>query len=116
MQLQGKVAIITGGGKGIGKAIAVAFAREGATVVIASRTLSPLQQTCKEIIDNGGNATCVQADISDEKLVRRLVAETIRQFGQVDILVNNSGVSSWCMSVVFANGKIHSLRKRRVNL
>jgi NAD(P)-dependent dehydrogenase (short-subunit alcohol dehydrogenase family) len=100
MRLQGKVAIITGGGKGIGKAIAVAFAREGATVVIASRTISSLQQTCKEIIDNGGKATYVQADVSDEKQVQRLVAETIRQFGQVDILVNNSGVSGPTSRVV----------------
>jgi len=100
MRLQGKVAIITGGGKGIGKAIAAAFAREGATVVIASRTISALQQTCKEIVDNGGKATYVQADVSDEKQVQRLVAETIRQFDRVDILVNNSGVSGPTSRVV----------------
>ncbi len=100
MRLQGKVAIITGGGKGIGKAIAVAFAREGATVVIASRTTSALQQACKEIIDSGGKAIYVQTDVSDEKQAQRLVAETIKQFGQVDILVNNSGVSGPTSRVV----------------
>jgi NAD(P)-dependent dehydrogenase (short-subunit alcohol dehydrogenase family) len=100
MRLQGRVAIITGGGKGIGRAIATAFAREGATVVIASRTISALEQTCKEINNNGGKATYVQTDVSDEKQVQRLVAETIRQFGQVDILVNNSGISGPTSRVV----------------
>jgi NAD(P)-dependent dehydrogenase (short-subunit alcohol dehydrogenase family) len=100
MRLQGKVAIITGGGKGIGKAVALAFAREGAAVVIASRTVSALEQTCEEITRNGGNAACFQTDVSDEKQVQRLVAETIRQFGQVDILVNNSGVSGPTSRVV----------------
>ena len=100
MRLQGRVAIITGGGKGIGKAIALAFAREGATVVIASRTASALEQTCKEITGNGGKAAYVQTDVSDEKQVQRLVAETIRQFGQVDILVNNSGISGPTSRVV----------------
>ncbi len=93
MRLQGKVAIITGGGKGIGKAIAQAFAREGATVMIASRTVSALDETCRVIVGNGGKAAYVQTDVSDEKQVKRLAAETIRQFVQIDILVNNSGVS-----------------------
>ncbi len=100
MRLRGKVAIITGGGKGIGRAIAFAFAREGATVVTASRTISALELTCKEITDNGGKAVYVQTDVSDEKQVQRLVAETIRQFGQVDILVNNSGISGPTSRVV----------------
>jgi NAD(P)-dependent dehydrogenase (short-subunit alcohol dehydrogenase family) len=100
MRLQGKVAIITGGGKGIGKAIALAFSREGATVVIASRTISALEQTCQEINGKGGRATYVQTDVSDEKQVQRLVEETVRQFGQVDILVNNSGISGPTCRVV----------------
>jgi NAD(P)-dependent dehydrogenase (short-subunit alcohol dehydrogenase family) len=100
MRLQGRVAIITGGGKGIGRAIALAFAREGATVVIASRSVSSLEQTCREISGNDGKATYVQTDVSDEKQVQRLVAETIRQFGQVDILVNNSGISGPTSRVV----------------
>jgi 3-oxoacyl-[acyl-carrier protein] reductase len=93
MRLGSKVAIITGGGKGIGKAIALAFAREGATVVIASRRVSALEETCREITGSGGKATYVQTDVAEEQQVQRLVAETIRQFGQVDVLVNNSGVS-----------------------
>jgi NAD(P)-dependent dehydrogenase (short-subunit alcohol dehydrogenase family) len=100
MRLAGKVAIVTGGGKGIGKAIALAFGREGATVVIASRTVSALEETCSEIGGRGGQATYVQTDVSDEKQVQRLVAETIRQFGQVDVLVNNSGVAGPTCKVV----------------
>lgn len=100
MRLQSKVAIVTGGGKGIGRAIALAFAREGATIMIASRTVSALEETCREIADKGGTAAYVQSDVSDEKQVERLVAETVRQFGQIDILVNNSGVSGPTSRVV----------------
>ena len=100
MRLQGKVAIITGGGKGIGKAIALAFAREGATVVIAARTVSALEETCKVIIDKGGQATYVQTDVADEEQIKHLVAETIKVFGHIDILVNNSGVSGPTCRVV----------------
>ncbi len=100
MRLQGKVAIITGGGKGIGKAIALAFGREGATVVIAARSVPELEKTRDEIINNGGKAIYVKTDVSDETQIKRLVAETIRQFGEVDILVNNSGVSGPTSRVV----------------
>ncbi len=100
MRLKGKVAIITGGGKGIRKAIASAFAREGATVVIAGRSVPELEKTCGEIITKGGRTIYVQTDVSDESQIKRLVAETIRQFGQVDILVNNSGVSGPTSRVV----------------
>ncbi len=100
MRLAGKVAIITGGGKGIGKAIALAFAREGATVMIASRTVSALEGTCREIAREGGKGAYVQTDIADERQVERLVAETIHRFGQIDSLVNNSGVSGPTSRVV----------------
>jgi NAD(P)-dependent dehydrogenase (short-subunit alcohol dehydrogenase family) len=93
MRLKDKTAIITGGGKGIGKAIAFAFAKEGATVMIAARTVLALEETCKEIMDKGGKASYMQTDVSDEGQVQRLVSETIRQFGKIDVLVNNSGVS-----------------------
>jgi len=100
MRLKDKVAIITGGGKGIGKAIAIAYAREGCKVVLAARTVSALQETCKSIQGQGGTALYVQTDVSDEKQVQNLVAETIKQFGKVDILVNNSGVSGPTARVV----------------
>ena len=93
MRLEKKVAIITGGGKGIGKAIARTFAREGASVMIAGRTLSALEATCLEIDAIGGKASFVQTDVSVEDQVKRLVSETIQSFGHVDILVNNSGIA-----------------------
>jgi len=100
MRLKGKVAIITGGGKGIGKAIALAYAREGCAVMLAARTVSALEETCKQIQSEGGKAAYVQTDVSDEKQVQRLVAETINRFNQIDILVNNSGVSGPTARVV----------------
>jgi len=100
MRLKDKVAIITGGGKGIGKAIARTFAREGASVVIAGRTVSALEETCREIADKGGTAIFVRTDISDEKQVINLVAETIARFGKIDVLVNNSGIAGPTARVV----------------
>jgi NAD(P)-dependent dehydrogenase (short-subunit alcohol dehydrogenase family) len=92
MRLKDKVAIITGGGRGIGKAISLAFASEGATVVAAATTLAKLEETVAEIESMGGRAKAIQTDITDEKQVERMVSETIRAFGQIDILVNNSGI------------------------
>lgn len=103
MRLKNKVAIITGGGKGIGKAIAIAFAREECAVMLAARTVSALEETCKLIKDQGGIAAFVQTDVSNEKQVQNLVAETIKKFGKVDILVNNSGVSGPTARVVDIN-------------
>jgi NAD(P)-dependent dehydrogenase (short-subunit alcohol dehydrogenase family) len=90
MKLKGKVAIVTGGGTGIGKAIGLALANEGADVVIAARNLSRLEQAAKDIESRGGKARAVQADISDYEQVKQMVAETTKDFGRIDILVNNA--------------------------
>jgi NAD(P)-dependent dehydrogenase (short-subunit alcohol dehydrogenase family) len=100
MRLEDKVAIVTGGGRGIGKAISMAFASEGATVVIAARTASKLDDTIERIKSGGGRAKAVQTDVSDEKQVQRLIAETINDYGKVDILVNNSGIGGPTVNVV----------------
>jgi NAD(P)-dependent dehydrogenase (short-subunit alcohol dehydrogenase family) len=100
MRLKDKVAIVTGGGQGIGRAIALSFAREGASVIIAGRTIKTLEETCNEITGKGGKAVFIQADISKEDQVKRLVSETVRQFGKLDILVNNSGVAGPTAKVV----------------
>ena len=92
-RLEDRVAIITGGGRGIGKAIALAFCRERATVVVAGRTLSSLEETCDEIRHMGGKAKPIQTDVSVEEQVVRMVSEAIKEFGKVDILVNNSAIA-----------------------
>ena len=90
MRLKDKVAIITGGAGNIGKAIAIAFSGEGATVVVASRNLANLESVASEIKAKGGQATAIKADVADENLVQKMVSLTLSQYGKVDILVNNS--------------------------
>jgi NAD(P)-dependent dehydrogenase (short-subunit alcohol dehydrogenase family) len=89
--LSGQVAVITGGGRGIGRAIALKFAGEGAAVVVAARTKSEIEAVAKEIINAGGRAAAVQTDAADEKQCEHLIRSSEAQFGRVDILVNNGG-------------------------
>jgi NAD(P)-dependent dehydrogenase (short-subunit alcohol dehydrogenase family) len=100
MRLKDKVAIVTGGGRGIGKAISMAFASEGAIVVIAARTSSSLDDTIERIKSGGGRAKAIQTDVSDETQVQRLVANTVNEYGKVDILVNNSGIGGPTVNVI----------------
>lgn len=90
MKLKDRIAIITGGGTGIGKAISLAFAKEGARVVVAARTLPRLEEMVEAIQAKGGKAKAIQTDIADHEQVKRMVAQTIDEFGQVDVLVNNA--------------------------
>ncbi len=92
MKLEGKVALVTGGGRGIGRAIALRFAREGAAVMVTSRTAAELERVVQEIIHEGGKATSIPGDASRESDVQRIVAATRAQFGPVDVLVNNAGI------------------------
>ena len=91
-QIPGRVAVVTGGGRGIGRAIALRYAREGATVVISSRTQSDLDAVVAQIADDGGApAMAVVADATDRDDARRPVLEAIEHLGRVDVLVNNVG-------------------------
>ena len=92
-ELKDKVAIITGGGYGIGKLIAFAYANEGARIVLAARSVGPMQETCAELKKRGANAIHVQTDVSKEADCARMVDETVKAFSRVDILVNNAGIS-----------------------
>ena len=91
-ELQDKVAIITGGGRGIGRAIATEFAAQGAAVVVTARTTSQLEETVVAIEGAGGKASMVRADITDQDDVQRVVSETESKYGPVDILINNAAV------------------------
>jgi len=92
VSLRDKVAVITGGGSGIGLAITRAFASEGAIVVIAARTASRLNEAAEAINSNGGKARAIPTDITDENQVRQMVAQTLAEYGRIDILVNNAGI------------------------
>ncbi len=89
----GKVAIVTGGGSGIGKATANLFFERGASVVVAGRG-EKIKATAKEIDPSGKRVFGVELDLSREEEVKKMVEETIKKFGQVDILVNTAGTSS----------------------
>jgi len=93
MKLDGKVAIVTGGGGGIGRTIALRYTREGEAVVVAGPTEEKIKAVEKEIRDNGGRVLAVRTDVAEEPDVERMVGATLQSFGQIDILVNNAGVA-----------------------
>lgn len=92
MSLNGKTAIVTGAGRGIGRAIAHRFAKDGANVVIVARNLDQINKVNDEIIEMGGKSIAVQTDVTNEQQVIEMVARAESEFGQIDILVNNAGV------------------------
>jgi NAD(P)-dependent dehydrogenase (short-subunit alcohol dehydrogenase family) len=93
MRLKDKVAIITGGGSAIGRAISLAFASEGAIVVVAARTFARLKEVAEDINSRGGIARAMAVNISDEIKVQKMVAQTVKEYGRIDILVNNAGIA-----------------------
>ena len=93
MQLTDKVALITGGGRGIGRAIAIGYAAEGAKVVITARSQDQLDEVTDVISAQGGDVLAVQADIRNRAEVENLVQQTVEKYGQIDILVNNAGIN-----------------------
>ena len=92
MELSGQVALVTGAGRGIGRAIALALARVGARVVAAARTVEEIEEVADEILEAGGDAVAIPADVADEGDVQELFARIDEQFGRLDIVVNNAGV------------------------
>ena len=90
--LEGKVALITGGSRGIGKAIAMAYAREGAKVFICAREKTDLKKTVAEIRSSGGEVSWCAADISKVGEVKRIVREVRRAYGAIHVLVNNASI------------------------
>lgn len=92
MKLKGKVAIVTGSGRGIGREIALLLAKEGANVVVTSRTQEEIEKVVKEIKALKVKALGVKIDVSNFKEVNQLVEKTIKELGRIDILINNAGI------------------------
>jgi len=90
-----KIALVTGGSRGIGKAIAIAFGEVGAKVVVASRNVNLLGEVVKEIQAIGGNAFHVKCDLTRDEDIFNLVTKTTERYGRIDILINNAGISPW---------------------
>jgi len=93
MKLNNKVAIITGASKGIGKGIAIAYAKEGATVILASRSMDLLTAIADGIHSNGGQALAVKVDVRRSESIQAVVDTAVEKFGRLDIMVNNAGIS-----------------------
>ncbi|MGW4470877.1 SDR family NAD(P)-dependent oxidoreductase [Nonomuraea sp. NPDC004354] len=104
MRFKGKVVLVTGGGSGIGRASAQAFAGEGATVVVAGRSVEPLLETVRLVEEAGGTAGHVRADVTRAADAEAMVAEVVARYGRLDVAFNNAGV--------FAGGAVTDLDER----
>lgn len=94
--LQGRCAIVTGASAGLGLHVARALAREGMNLVLAARSADSLEQAAVEMRGLGVRAIAVPTDVSDEEQLRRLVDQTLTEFGSIDVLVNNAGIDAYC--------------------
>ena len=93
MKLDGQVAVITGAGRGIGRAIALAYAREGAKLALAARSESELREAVGAVSELGAEAIAVRADVTEQQDTERLAQSVADRFGRIDVLVNNAGIS-----------------------
>jgi NAD(P)-dependent dehydrogenase (short-subunit alcohol dehydrogenase family) len=93
MRLQGKVAMVTGSTKGIGRAVAIGYAEEGATVIVCGRSEDLAKNLAGELTGKGRKAVALRLDVTNVDSVNQVVAQVVKQFGRIDILVNNAGIS-----------------------
>ena len=93
MRLEGRVALITGAGRGIGRAIALAYAKEGAKLGLAARTVSEVEETARQAEALGAPACVIRADVTDQSQVEEMVGRTLDRFSTIDVLVNNAGIA-----------------------
>lgn len=106
--LKGKTAIVTGASSGIGKALALELASRNVSIVLASRNLEKLREIESEITSKGGKAIAIQTDVTKEDSCRALIDKTINEFGSIDILINNAGIS---MRANFSNVELSVLKR-----
>jgi NAD(P)-dependent dehydrogenase (short-subunit alcohol dehydrogenase family) len=99
-EFAGRVVIVTGAGKGIGQATAIAFSRLGAHVVLSGQSKDPLMQTLALVKDGGGMGVVVVGDVATEDAAREAVSVALKEFGRLDFAVNNAGVSPWTGNTV----------------
>ena len=95
MRFEGKVAVVTGGGSGLGQVTAEAFAREGAAVAVVDVNLERAEAVARGIVERGGQAIAVEADVSRDADAQRIAAETVRALGGIDYLFNNAGIQTY---------------------
>ena len=93
-KLEGQVALVSGSGRGIGRAIALAYASAGAQVVVTARSQDQIDSVCGEIGAAGGTAIAVRADVTNRADVVALIAQTLEAFGRIDIVINNTSASA----------------------
>lgn len=93
--LQDQVAIVTGAGRGVGRAVSLMLAGKGCKVVAVSRTQTDLDSLAAEIQEEGGTALTIAADVSQTKDVERVVEQVLQAFGKIDILINNAGIGKY---------------------
>ena len=93
MKLDGQVAVITGAGRGIGRAIALAYAREGAKLALAARSEPELEETAAAVSELGGEAVAIRTDVTSQLGTERMARRVVERFGRIDVLVNNAGIS-----------------------
>jgi len=107
--LKGKTAIVTGAGRGIGRAIAIALADQGACVVAAARTESEVMETTKTILNKGGNATPFPFDLQEEESIHALFTYVKKSSGPLDILINNAGIGRYGLIHEFSSQDLQDL-------
>jgi len=91
-RLDGRCAIVTGAGRGLGAAIAKVFAREGASVLVTNRSAKRGEQTARDIVKAGGDASFLEVDVTDSEAVKAMAAEAAKRYGRIDILAHNAGI------------------------
>ena len=104
MKLENKVAIVTGSGSGIGRATALRLAKEGAAVIVCDVNQEGIDETVKEVSEGGGEAIGVPGNVADRADAQKIVAAALDQFGRLDILINNAGITRDALTVRVKDG------------